>query len=337
MNKIAEQKKERITWIDVSRGVAFMMVIYSHLEYCNDSIMKYFSPIFLTTFFLVSGYLFKEGQPFKVVFEQRTRTLLLPLLILGSIQILMGHIASLNVQDSLSSGFKRLIFQDGEGAVLWFVAALYVFSLFFYWVERISTSDKSLFIIALSLFILNYVTMYVFDIRDIPWHIDGMGFAIFYMALGKLYKHHEAKIDKKVNREIVAVVAVIYAALVSISPYKINFFGSPILVDAFFISVIGLFVCVYISKLFISRDKLMMFVGANSLFYFAFHGKVYSVLQALTAKILVSAHITHTLALDTTLGFVITIADALILIIPAILVNRYAPFLLGKGFKLYQR
>jgi hypothetical protein len=44
MNKIAEQKKERITWIDVSRGVAFMMVIYSHLEYCNDSIMKYFSP-----------------------------------------------------------------------------------------------------------------------------------------------------------------------------------------------------------------------------------------------------------------------------------------------------
>lgn len=75
--------KKRILWLDVSRGLAFLMVVYSHLEYTNDSVMRYFSPVFLTTFFFVSGYLFKEKCSFSKVFEQRTRTLLLPFLALG--------------------------------------------------------------------------------------------------------------------------------------------------------------------------------------------------------------------------------------------------------------
>ena len=31
--------KKRIHWLDVSRGLAFLMVIYSHLEYSNDAVM----------------------------------------------------------------------------------------------------------------------------------------------------------------------------------------------------------------------------------------------------------------------------------------------------------
>lgn len=73
----------RLKWLDISRGIAFLMVIYSHLEYKDDMIMRYFKPMFLTMFFFVSGYLFKEKCSFSKVFEQRTRTLLLPFLILG--------------------------------------------------------------------------------------------------------------------------------------------------------------------------------------------------------------------------------------------------------------
>lgn len=45
--------------------------------------MRYFSPVFLTMFFFVSGYLFKENCSFSFVLEQRTRTILLPFLTLG--------------------------------------------------------------------------------------------------------------------------------------------------------------------------------------------------------------------------------------------------------------
>ena len=70
-------KMLRLKWLDISRGLAFLMVIYSHLEYKENMIMRYFSPMFLTMFFFVSGYLFKEKCSFQKVLEQRTRTLLL--------------------------------------------------------------------------------------------------------------------------------------------------------------------------------------------------------------------------------------------------------------------
>lgn len=73
----------RLKWLDIARGLAFLMVIYSHIKYRDDMVMRYFSPMFLTMFFFVSGYLFKENCSFLKVFEQRTRTLLLPFLTLG--------------------------------------------------------------------------------------------------------------------------------------------------------------------------------------------------------------------------------------------------------------
>ena len=76
--------KERLNWLDSMRGLAFLMVIYYHLSTRNvGGIVPYFSPVFLTAFFFVSGYLTKSGLPFGKVLEQRTRTLFVPLLIFG--------------------------------------------------------------------------------------------------------------------------------------------------------------------------------------------------------------------------------------------------------------
>ena len=94
------------------------MVIYSHLEYCNDSIMKYFTPVFLTTFFFVSGYLFKERCSFSKVFEQRTRTLLLPFLSLGTIMILLSQVLTFNEKVPFMDEVKGLLLQNGENQIL---------------------------------------------------------------------------------------------------------------------------------------------------------------------------------------------------------------------------
>ena len=56
--------QNRLNWIDVSRGIAMLMVIYSHLFYCSNIVMNYLSPIFLTAFFFISGYLQKDNYNF---------------------------------------------------------------------------------------------------------------------------------------------------------------------------------------------------------------------------------------------------------------------------------
>ena len=135
MDNRQTQKLKRIEWLDVSRGIAFLMVIYSHLHYCDSNIMRFFSPMFLTTFFLVSGYLFKEKQSFLFVLENRTRTLLLPFIILGMIMIILSQILSFNEHVPFTDSVKGLLLQNGNNQILWFIAALYIYSIIFYWVE----------------------------------------------------------------------------------------------------------------------------------------------------------------------------------------------------------
>lgn len=327
---------KRINWLDISRGLAFLMVIYSHLDYSSSSIMKFFSPIFLTTFFFVSGYLFKENQSFSYVLEQRTRTLLLPFLTMGGVMILLSNLLSFNEVISTQDAIKGLLFQNGKNQLLWFIAALYVYSLAFYWVERFCKDEKTLLCVSIGLFIANELYNFVLEGPSIPWHINTIGFGCFYMGLGKVYKHYEAWFDKRINLKVLIGIIVVYVAIIGITGKTCSYAGSKYAIEAIVLTGLGLLSCIYISKMVITKNRFLLFVGANTLFYFAFHGKVYSLLQTVIAKILLKTATEHSLYLDTTLGFVITLLDAIILIIPAILVNRYIPWFLGKGFKLWE-
>lgn len=327
---------KRIGWLDVSRGIAFLMVIYSHLDFCDSNIMKFFSPIFLTTFFLVSGYLFKEKQSFSFVLENRTRTLFLPLIVLGSIMIVLSQIFSFHAHISLYDSIKGLLFQDGHNQILWFISALYIYSIIFYWIEYFFPSTNRIIIVGLVLFVLNAILKYWFMLPGIPWHIDVAGFACFYMALGKYYKHHENKIDKIVSNKVLMLLLIIYSLSIWHFDLKFSFYGSRYIIDSLIITIIGLILCVYISKRFLQNNKILLFVGSNTLFYFAFHGKIFAVLQVILKKIVPTYIIGQNHLSDFGIAICIVLLDAIILIIPMMIVNKYFPQILGKGFKLWK-
>lgn len=328
------KSRNRVHWLDVSRGLAFLMVIYTHLEFCNPDIMKYLSPVFLTTFFFVSGYLFKRGYSFSFVFEQRTRTLLLPTLLLGFIMILMEQIITFNEKVSFHEAIKGLLLQYGENQILWFVASLYIYSIFFYWIERFSKNSNQLLLYSSLLFILNEIYS-LYDGSKIPWHIEYIGYACFYMGLGLYYKDNEEIINKYINNRFVfSLCIIIYVCFITLFDLRISFFGSKYIIDALIITTIGLFLMIYISKEILNNNRLLLFVGANTLFYFAFHGKCFSLLTFFCHKI-IAQNILDIMWVNNIVALVIVLLDAIILIIPAIIVNRYFRFLLGRGFKLW--
>lgn len=321
---------KRIEWLDVSRGIAFLMVIYSHIGVCNMEVMKYFSPIYLTIFFFVSGYLFKENCRFSVILEQRSRTLLLPFLILGCISILLSQILTFNAKKSILDALKGLLYQNGVNQILWFIAALYIYSLIFYWIDKVCKNTKSLLFISVLLFMGNVFYKYWLKGEEIPWHISTFGFACFYMALGKLYKRYESQIDKIMTKFRLVILMIVYIAVIFYFDLYVNFRGSMYIVDSLFLTLSGLLIIIYLSKYWINK-KFFSFVGANTLFYFAFHGKVYSLLEFIASKL----PIEHTEVTDLLLGMTIVFLDAIILIPFAKFVNKYCPQILGKGFKLW--
>lgn len=250
--------------------------------------------------------------------------------------ILISNVLTFNEKIPLRDAIKGLLFQNGENQLLWFIAALYLYSLFFYWVERSCRNTKILFLVSFLLFGMNVAYSYWLDGPRIPWHLSTVGFGCFYMGLGKVYKDYESRIDRMIGHKSLIVLVCIYLTTVALSERRYSFGGSPLGIDALWITLLGLAVCIYVSKLWINNSRFLLFVGANTLFYFAFHGKVYSLLQTITAKIFAVGGWEHSMWLDTSLGFVITLLDALILILPAMFVNRYTPWLLGKGFKLWK-
>ena len=117
--------------------------------------------------------------------------------------------------------------------------------------------------------------------------------------------------------------------------YHVSFGNGNWIVDAWSVTIPGLIVMLYVSKHWFQNSRFLLFVGANTLFYFAFHGKVYSLLQTICHKAIASDLLASDGA-QFAIAVCIVALDALILILPAMFVNKYCPFLLGKGFKLWK-
>ncbi|MCM1452033.1 MAG: acyltransferase family protein [Clostridium sp.] len=312
-------------------------MIYSHIPQCDDKLMIYFAPVFLTAFFFVSGYLYKSGQRFSYVLEQRIRTLLIPLFLLGILMIGMSKIISYKERVDILDSLKDLFIQSGfeHSPILWFVAALFVYSVFFYFVDRWCKTTLQFVMVIAVLFIVNCVTNYVLHIR-FYWHLHSLGFGIFYMGLGRLYRQYEDQIDKNIKWWMVVICLLCYVAYIAYSQKYISCGGSETIIDAMILTLMGLVLIITISKKYLGGSKLLLFVGANSLFYFAFHGKVYAVIISIGNKVAPEQFSSDELFIKCIVALSVVLLDALILIPPAMFVNKYMPQMLGRKFKLWR-
>jgi len=131
-------------------------------------------------------------------------------------------------------------------------------------------------------------------------------------------------------------LSLVYFLLIYVFDLHISYYGSKYIIDSIVLTLIGLLLIYYVSCFLIPNSHFLLFVGRNTLFYFAFHGKVYSLLETILHHIIPIEAITSNQGLQFIVAFLIVILDAAILIIPAIIVNKYLPFLLGKRFKLWK-
>ena len=51
---------KRIEWVDIAKAICIICVLASHTAFCTDSIKTIFVPFFLSLFFFIFGYLYKD-------------------------------------------------------------------------------------------------------------------------------------------------------------------------------------------------------------------------------------------------------------------------------------
>ncbi len=319
---------DRINWLDVLKGILIIFVILSH-SYPPNIYRYFFSPFFLTMFFWASGYTFSVKRSGKEFLLNKCRSLLVPLLVLGSIRIILAQILEGGSwKERIIGLFVQINCQYDE---LWFVACLFTSSICFYGILKIVIHIKehwqNAVLIGISgvLLMISMMIMCLWKIR-IPWQLELAFMMCFYMTLGYLYRRYEERIAIRPGMKWFAILlGILYCICVFGLPNTVDIhkeqFEYPIVFLV--LSWICILPMIEISKLIARFEwkRIFVFWGQNTLFYYAFGGTVRVILY----KILEIMGVQNSYLVP----ILCTVLTMFALILPAWVVRTYFPWMVG--------
>lgn len=339
---------KRIQWLDIAKYFFIMVVIIEHLEAGADELSCLIVPYALPGFLFASGYTHRAGQKFGSFFYKKFRTLFVPWLILSVFDITLSQLVSFGDHNFLSELCWNMLQIRGRHDQLWFVAALFTayFPFYFYieWYKKKSSQGNhrtALFILIALVFFacgiayssLMNPALLPWGSTALPWHLDYAFRAVFFMACGYFFREKfEIKFDAFSPVFRTVLLFVLHAAIVY-APYFCTIPNGLFSVLANLVTpLLGVFTVVSLSKI-IPGNRYLLYVGQNTLLYFAFHGKVYGVIEGVCRRLFAGPYYDVLSNKITSILFAIALAVivSFILIIPSYIVNRWFPFILGKN------
>ena len=341
---------KRIAWVDIAKYICIMAVMLEHLESTTDVLGCFFSPFFVLCFFAVAGYTHKAGQPFGAFMIKKLRTLFVPWLIFSVFDIALSQLVSFSDHGSFWTELGWNLLQiRGHGDQIWFVAALFMafipFWAFIEWYSRKQSTParRAVFVlIALALFYADTFysghmdpSMLPWGTAALPWHIEYIFQGMFYMTLGYMFRESwEAGFDRLNTRAGRVVLFAVYALIIYL-PYFADVPEALFALFAVYITpLLGIMLTFAVSKA-IPSNRYMCYIGQNTLIYFALHGKMFSFVEGMLRRFaapLYAAVLANTLA-SNVFAVVFTFLLSLVLIIPAYIINRWLPFVVGRRAK----
>lgn len=318
------------------KGLCMIAVILNHVSGL-EFFWRLTYPFELAGFFFVAGYTFSLRDSFAKFLRRKSCTLLLPVLCFGFINACLSYYVK---GGEFLSRIRDLVFQrPGSWDDLWFVACLYVSEIIFYFVVRMVSVLKYRFILCVILSIGGYVFVQIHPIA-LPWHIENAFIFLPFVCVGHIIKIYSLKNSTFFCVDIQRILSFFMLSLSYVCIVLI-FKNYPIDVHlhqygkflVFMLSaLIGVSVIFILSLLFESHHafillRFLCFIGANTLVYYAFQSKIISSLNVIGERMMI-------LSLHPYLkGLTYCLVCCLILIVPSLIVNRFAPFLIGRPFQ----
>lgn len=178
--------------------------------------------------------------------------------------------------------------------------------------------------------------IYPWGTNALPWHLEYIFTANFFMFLGYIFRQKwEVWLDKINKWWAILGVWIVYLLLVYL-PFFLQAECAMALDIAYnyICELIGIAAVVMTAKV-IKSNRYFNYVGQNTLIYFAFHGKVYSLIQTMLYRFTggIYSTILGNVALSSIFALCFSLLISVILIIPAYIINRWLPFLVGRPWR----
>jgi len=119
--------KKRINWVDTAKGIGIFLVVFAHV---NSSISDQIYLFHMPLFFFLSGMFFKNDQNFRHFILNKIQYLIIPFIIFLTISIPVRILYFSIINDDYS--LVQLIRPSTSNVPLWFLPALFIVNLIFY-------------------------------------------------------------------------------------------------------------------------------------------------------------------------------------------------------------
>lgn len=133
-------KKERLTYLDMVKGIGIILVVMGHSQFLNEQVRIVITSFHMPLFFCVSGMLIchmgEEQRPMGVILRRKVLSMLVPYAVFSAIYLAiygLYYYAHLHIIGwSVIRGYAIQTFGLGGMSVLWFLTALFFSELAFF-------------------------------------------------------------------------------------------------------------------------------------------------------------------------------------------------------------
>lgn len=279
----------RYKYLDIARGIGLMLVIISH----SCGLSRYLINFYIPLFFVVSGYIYKEGRSYKENIFRKAKRLLVPYFGYSALLFVFYAVIRRKPAEILESGVgilysryclydttqvtdNRYLFTVANGA-MWYLTAFFVTGLVYHLViDRCLASRKFL---AGCMTVLLAVTMVLAELPILlPWSLDLACVGTMFMIVGTLLGRTDF-FERDWNVPLIFLIFAVYMGLSYINPginMSVREYGAygALSVPVFFvIGVTGSLLCIWLGKLVqdLLIGNVLCYIGQNTIVLLALH------------------------------------------------------------------
>ena len=332
-------QQERIRWLDASRGLAIILVVLGH-NLIPKAVWNYIYSFHVPVFFVIAGYLFgmSKTQGFAQHLKKKARTLLVPYavfyVVLYIYFVAIGSRYGETKSADLVTPIIGFFYSSSDYLVdifrpMWFLTTLFVVEMLFFGIARYFR--RAFFIVLILCSVLGYLGSLYLPFR-LPWGLDTAFTAVVFYGIGYAVRKAGLKSLPGLKWPNLILVPGFLAANYFLGRWNggvsllSNDYGSYFLFYS--AAITGVCGCILIARLLQRLDPLT-FIGKNSLIIFALHATAVGLIRGFM-KIVLKYPMQN---MHNSLGWGVALtAAAIASLVPVIYVlNRYFPFILGKG------
>jgi acyltransferase len=285
---IRKLTQHRVSWIDICRGVAIILVLYGHLF--NTDKQRYLIYAFhMPLFFFISGLVFKPtgNKTIKSVTIKYIKQLLIPYYLFALLTYVFAFVSQTWGNFNLGSiAFQLFGIIYGSGndgmlgynVVLWFLPCLFITKLCFALITRKIHGTKNILLVLIAGALLGYAMSLFTPWIKLPFGFESALTGLAFFGAGYLAIENKNKLKIFAQQKILlTITTMLFTILIATINYwasgsqidlRINHLGNGFLfyLEAFS----GIAWAVTISQI-IARNAFLEYLGRHSLILFAWH------------------------------------------------------------------